>query len=389
MEKKVRIIAIYLPQFHPIPENDAWWGKGFTEWTNVARAKPLFKGHYQPRIPSDLGFYDLRLAEVREEQAKMAKEAGIEGFCYYHYWFGNGKQLLERPFNEVVDSGKPDFPFCLCWANHTWTNKTWEKTKSHSKSELLIEQKYLGEEDDISHFYSLLKAFRDPRYIRIENKPIFVIYHPHDFIGIEDFITCWNKLAIQNGFEGIYFIGMSPATTSHIKDDSGNIKIVTPNVKSSANIYNSVLKYGFNAVNSFGKRRGELLYLGKWNAILQHFLLKFGIRRVLKFDYAKTVAGYFSPEDKWENVFPTILPQYDRTPRNGRNEGIYTDSTPSKFKKHVIDAINVVRHKNAEHRIIFLDAWNEWAEGCYVEPDLKFGHGYLNAIKEAIEETRI
>ena len=141
-----RIIALYLPQYHPIPENDEWWGKGFTEWTNVAKAKPLFYGHYQPHIPADLGFYDLRLPEVREQQAQLAREAGIEGFCYYHYWFGNGKQLLERPFNEVLQSGKPDFPFCLCWANHDWTNKTWIKEKSTKRDSMIMKMEYSFED---------------------------------------------------------------------------------------------------------------------------------------------------------------------------------------------------------------------------------------------------
>ena len=155
---KPRIIALYLPQFHPIPENDEWWGKGFTEWTNVAKARPLFRGHYQPRIPADLGFYDLRLPEVREQQAVLAKEAGIEGFCYYHYWF-HGKQLLERPFNEVLASGKPDFPFCLCWANHDWTNKTWKKGSSLKADSTIMKMNY-SPEDDVQHFKALLPAFR-------------------------------------------------------------------------------------------------------------------------------------------------------------------------------------------------------------------------------------
>ena len=156
-EMKARIIALYLPQFHPIPENDEWWGKGFTEWTNVAKAKPLFKGHLQPRIPADLGFYDLRLPQVRSQQAMMAKDAGIEGFCYYHYWFA-GKQLLETPFNEVVSSGEPDFPFCLCWANHTWSNKTWEKSSFYKKDSTLIKQTYPGDDDNVMHFLSLVKV---------------------------------------------------------------------------------------------------------------------------------------------------------------------------------------------------------------------------------------
>lgn len=167
--EKVKIIAYYLPQFHPCKQNNEWWGKGFTEWTNVAKAKPLFKGHYQPKIPSDLGFYDLRLPEVREEQVQLAREAGVYGFCYWHYWFGNGKRLLERPFEEVLESGKPDFPFCLGWANHSWYAKLWDKDTR--KDKLLIEQKYLGKEDYVAHFMYALKAFKDKRYIKDGDKP--------------------------------------------------------------------------------------------------------------------------------------------------------------------------------------------------------------------------
>ena len=159
---KARVIAFYLPQYHPFKENDEWWGKGFTEWTNVGRAKPLFRGHYQPRVPADLGYYDLRMPEVREKQVNLAKEAGIEGFCYWHYWFGNGRRLMESVFDEVLISGKPDFPFCLGWANHSWFAKTWDK--DGKKDKLLIEQQYLGIEDFKTHFGYALKAFKDPRY---------------------------------------------------------------------------------------------------------------------------------------------------------------------------------------------------------------------------------
>lgn len=173
MTEQARLIAFHLPQFHPTSENDQWWGKGFTEWTNVARAKPLFPGHYQPRIPTDLGFYDLRLPEARHAQADLAREYGIAGFCYYHYWFG-GRRILERPVNEILSSGEPDFPFCLCWANHSWNN-TWQGTQ-----EMLIEQTYPGREDHVSHFNWLLKAFTDERYIKIDGKPLFMIYFPDD-----------------------------------------------------------------------------------------------------------------------------------------------------------------------------------------------------------------
>ena len=195
---KSRIIALYLPQFHPIPENDKWWGKGFTEWTNVRNAVPLCKGHLQPRVPADLGYYDLRDPEIREKQAELARKAGIEGFCYYHYWFGEGRQLLERPFEEVLKSGKPDFPFCLCWANHNWTNKSWKKSKSFAADGMIMEMRY-SMEDHIKHFYYLLSAFKDPRYIKVDGKPLFAVWAPHDIpaadrpVGIIRWgeLECW------------------------------------------------------------------------------------------------------------------------------------------------------------------------------------------------------
>lgn len=163
---KPRIIALYLPQYHPFPENDEWWGKGFTEWTNVARARKLFPGHNQPHIPADLGFYDLRLPEVRMQQAELAKQAGIEGFCYYDYWFGNGKRLMERPITEVINSQKPNFPFCFAWANHSWYKKLWDP-KQPGKDKLLIKQEYPGIKDYTEHFYTLLPAFKDNRYVKV------------------------------------------------------------------------------------------------------------------------------------------------------------------------------------------------------------------------------
>ena len=201
--EKIKIIAFYLPQFHPFKQNNEWWGKGFTEWTNVAKAKPLFKGHYQPKIPSDLGFYDLRLPEVREEQAQLAKEAGVYGFCYWHYWF-NGTELMERPFKEVLLSGKPDFPFCLGWANESWMAKLWSKNGVTGKT--LIEQTY-SDEDNIKHFEAYKVAFQDQRYIRIDGKPFFLIYRPLDMPDVKTFMQTWNKLISKSGIaEGFYFV---------------------------------------------------------------------------------------------------------------------------------------------------------------------------------------
>uniref|UniRef100_UPI0023EF9926 glycosyltransferase WbsX family protein n=1 Tax=Prevotella multiformis TaxID=282402 RepID=UPI0023EF9926 len=340
---KARVIAYYLPQFHPIPENDEAWGKGFTEWTNVASAKPQFKGHYQPRIPADLGFYDLRLSEVREQQARMAKEAGIEGFCYWHYWFGNNKRLLERPFQEVLNSGKPDFPFCLAWANHDWTTKTW---KNNGKPAMIAKQLYPGEEDYRQHFHTVLPAFKDHRYITVDGKPLFAIFDPYSFKDIRNFIEVWRNLAKENGLKGIHFIAICNNTSTMKRLADGSIKRVLPNTNSSAEVYKEMLSLGFDGLNSFGKSRGEMLALGRIKRTVR-FLLQKNISWFppLKYDYAKVTKHFFSPEDRWDNVYPTIMPQWDRTPRAGKHEGIYINSTPENFKKHIEEALEVINDK--------------------------------------------
>ena len=197
----MRAIAYYLPQYHPIPENDQWWGEDFTEWTNVRKARPLYRGHYQPNVPGDLGYYDLRDKEVRKAQADLAATHGISGFCYWHYWFA-GQRLLERPFNEVLVSGEPDFPFCLGWANESWTG-VW-----HGNPDMtLVEQVYPGRADEEKHFRQVEKAFRDPRYITIDGKPVFYIYKPHQIPHCQQFVELWQSLAIKSGLKGVYFIG--------------------------------------------------------------------------------------------------------------------------------------------------------------------------------------
>lgn len=380
---KVRAIALYLPQYHPIPENDEWWGKGFTEWTNVAKAKPLFRGHVQPRIPTELGFYDLRLPDVREQQAALAREAGIEAFCYWHYWFGNGKQLLERPFNEVLITGKPDFPFCLGWANHTWTSKTWNKEKHKNVPSILIEQQYLGEEDYTQHFYSVLPAFKDPRYVTVDNKPFFLVFDPLNFIDAPAFIKCWQDLAIKNGLPGIHFVGVG-TSASYRKADGKGYNFMKAN--SAADNYNKILDLGFDAVNSMGMTRAALLAQGMIKTYTMAFL-----KRVLKLSIADTIKqkeinkNLFCPEDKWENVYPSVIPNYDRTPRTNVDI-FYTHSTPEVFKQSIIDSWDYLKDKQPEHRILLIKSWNEWGEGNYMEPDLQYGRGYINACREAIEE---
>ena len=382
---KARVIALYLPQFHPTPENDRWWGPGFTEWTNVAKAKPLFRGHQQPRIPADLGFYDLRLPETREQQAQLAREAGVEGFCYYHYWFGNGRQLLERPLQEVVASGKPDFPFCICWANHTWSNKTWERKSAVQKNSVLMEQTYPGTEDDIAHFNTLLPMFKDRRYMTVDGKLIFAIYDPFGFKNVQQFIATWRRLAEENGLPGFHFIGMTPSTLTIRTAPDGTRQRVMPNLESSAEIYRRVLDLGFDAVNSLGKRRGEMLYEGKWKNIAKTVLRHIGFPTgSMRYDYERTVRNYFAPEDIWENVYPSILPQWDRTPRVASMDGVYVNATPEKFENHIRQALSLIKDKQPEHRILFLKSWNEWGEGNYVEPDMEWGHGFIDAIHNAV-----
>lgn len=380
---RARIIANYLPQFHPIPENDKYWGPGFTEWINVVKARPFFKGHYQPKIPADLGFYDLRLPEIREQQAQLAREAGVEGFCYWHYWFGNGKELLQRPFNEVLASGKPDFPFCLCWANHDWSTRSWKNGKG--KNITIQKQLYLGEDDYTLHFYNELPAFKDHRYITIDGKPLFVIYDPYHFPDVSNFIKVWRKLADKEGLKGIYFVGMCNNTTTIKRDKEGKITRVIPNLTSSQEVYEDILSLGFDGINSWGKSRGEMIANGKYKRILRMYLnQKFPFLPVVRYDYPNVAKHFFAPEDNWENVFPTIMPQWDRTARVGKHEGVYDHATPKEFQKHIEDAIKVIEHKQDEHKILFLRSWNEWGEGNYVEPDERYGHGWLEAIRNSL-----
>lgn len=379
---KARVIAFYLPQFHPIPENDEAWGPGFTEWTNVAKARPLFRGHYQPHIPADLGFYDLRLPETRIQQAELARKAGIEGFCYWHYWMGNGKLLLQRPFAEVLSSGQPDYPFCLAWANHDWKTSTW---KNNGGNRMICQQQYPGEEDYIRHFHYVLPALKDNRYITVDGKPLFLMFNPYHFTDVSFFIELWQKLAVENGLKGIYFVAMCSSTTTIKRDNEGNITRTLPNLKSSAEVYNDLLKLGFDGINPIGKSRAEMITNGRFQRIIRKVIQKhLPFMPAIKFNYPKVMKHFFSPEDSWDNVFPTLFPQWDRTPRAGKHEGVYVNATPHNFKSHIEDALGRIKDKPDERKILFLRSWNEWGEGNYIEPDTKYGHGFLDAIKECI-----
>lgn len=359
MKNKPRLLAYYLPQFHPIPENDEWWGKGFTEWTNVGKAKPLFPGHDQPKLPGELGYYDLRVPETREAQAQLAKEYGIDGFCYWHYWFGNGKQLLERPFNEVLESGKPDFPFCLAWANEPWKG-FWHGLKDR---QTLIEQLYLGERDYIDHFYSLLSAFKDPRYIKVEGKPIFMIYKPFAVPDINVFLSIWNKLAHENGLNGFYFVGLSMYDSD----------------------VDSIIQMGFDAVNLIGMNRYKFHRKPIKFAFLSKFLkIFYGCKQVAFYEDA---SRYFvSNLESRRDVIPTAISNWDHTPRTGKEGIVLHGSTPYLFKRHLKAIFEACKSKDQEHNIVLIKSWNEWAEGNYLEPDRVWGRQYLEVIKQALLE---
>lgn len=379
---KARVIAFYLPQFHPIPENDKWWGKGFTEWTNVAKAKPLFRGHYQPRIPADLGFYDLRVPEVREQQAQMAREAGIEGFCYWHYWFGNGKQLLQRPFNEVLDSGKPDFPFCLGWANHSWTNKSWEVGTRKQKEMTLMEIVY-SKDEYVKHFYDVLPAFKDKRYITIDGKPLFLIWRPLDIPDPKEFIDLWQKMAQENGLKGIYFIGLTQSLTESQK--TLQLSLFNKTFNYAAKNYQEVLSSGYDAVNSRGYNRADILSRTLLDVIIRGISLRlFKHPTISKCDQSVINKYLYTEEDKQENIYPTLMPNWDRSPRGGKMARIYTNSTPEIFGEQIDQVLNIIKDKQNEHKVVFLMSWNEWGEGNYVEPDLHFGHGYLDILRKKL-----
>lgn len=360
--KDLKIIALYLPQYYPFPENDQWWGKGFTEWTNVGKAKPLFKGHYQPKVPADLGYYDLRLPIVREEQAQLAKEAGIYGFCYWHYWFGNGKRLMWEVFDDVLKSRKPDFPFCLGWANHSWYAKNWNISDTKGKDKLLIEQQYLGIDDYKAHFNYVIQAFKDDRYIKIDGKPVFSIFDSKKLP--DDFIPIWNKWAIEAGFQdGIYFIG-------NILPDEDE---------------NEYLKKGYSALI---KNRLRLYHK---NDILSRIWRKIRVKILHKFsdipEYKDVINSLIdAKDDSKETIIPTIVPNFDHSPRSGHYGLIYNNSTPELFAKHVNDALNVVRNKR--NPIIFLRSWNEWGEGNYMEPDLRYHKRYIETLRKCIDDFR-
>jgi lipopolysaccharide biosynthesis protein len=371
----LRPIAIYLPQFHPIPENDEWWGKGFTEWTNVTKSKPLFEGHYQPHLPSDLGFYDLRVPEVREEQARLANEYGIYGFCYYHYWF-NGRRILERPFQEVYESGKPDFPFMLCWANENWT-RAWDG----QDKEVLLKQNY-SDEDDRVHIKSLIPYFKDDRYIRVDGKPVMCIYRSVLLPDAKRTTTIWREEAKKEGLE-LYlcrFETFGLSGKEHLVKGGFDAAV---DFQPLGKTFNS-FQQGQRDAQEHRSLIDRIKSRTKWNYL--KFFNKEKYERLLHmqwrvWDYEEYIDHLMQQPFPDYNLFPGICPAWDNYARRKKNYLIFKNSSPQAYKKWLSYIVKNYKPKSREENFIFINAWNEWAEGNHLEPCEKWGRQYLDATK--------
>ena len=366
----MKIIAFYLPQFHEIPENDEWWGKGFTEWTNLKKAKPLFPGHYQPRKPLGGNYYDLLDPAVQEWQATIAQSHGIYGFCYYHYWFG-GHMLLQKPAENMLARPSVSMPFCFCWANENWT-KAWVS----QKNTVLISETFGNEQEWIKHFEYLKPFFLDKRYIKYGNKPLFIIYRPELIDCLPQMLECWNSLAIKAGFDGVCFAFQQRSyhLSAHYDPSLFDFEIeyqpgfsefdMNKRFPKLRKIYRSLSLFAekhlhIDARFLFDKKLSKLDYDEIWKEILSH-----------EPESPKSIAGAFV--------------DWDNTPRRGEKGSVIVGASPEKFKTYFSQQISHVVHSYSTD-FLFIFAWNEWSEGGYLEPDEKFGYSYLEAIKESLK----
>jgi lipopolysaccharide biosynthesis protein len=345
----LRLIAFYLPQYHPIPENNEWWGEGFTDWLNVVRARPLFPGHQQPHLPADLGFYDLRLAEAREAQAELARAYGIHGFCYYHYWFG-GKRLLSQPLDEVLATGKPDFPFCVCWANENWT-RAWD-----GRERKVLMRAISTAEDDREHIIWLTNVLRDPRYIRVDGKPIVLVYRVSKLANPQRTATVWREEAWRLGLGEIFL-----ASVESLKADRADPAIC-----------------GFDAAVEF---QPDWLALGKPSKIT------LGGTRI--YSYNDVVERMLKKATPHYRRFPCVTTSWDNTARRRKGGIVLDGSCPELYEIWLREVLASVEASRAPDPLVFVNAWNEWAEGAHLEPCQRWGHGYLEATRRALRISAV
>lgn len=347
-QDRIRLIAFFLPQFHPIAENDAWWGKGFTEWTNVTRAKPLFDDHYQPHRPAELGYYDLRVAEVREQQTALAREHGVYGFCYYYYWF-DGKRLLERPLNDMLERGEPDFPFCVCWANENWTRR-WDGREA----EVLMAQDY-NPESNQQFMRDLLPLLRDPRYIRINGRPLVLIYRAELIPGLSEAIAGWRQLTRDEGLGEVYLAAVE--SFSGVHDD---------------------LACDFDALVEFPPHARSVAVTQPPAGLREDFSGQM-------YDYESSSRAFMQRPNVPPQLFRTAMPSWDNTPRRQQAAHIYLGATPPLYQNWLASLVRETRERRmGDERIVFVNAWNEWAEGNHLEPDERYGREWLEATRSAL-----
>lgn len=347
MSTNPKLIAFYLPQFHPIPENDEWWGKGFTEWTNVTKAEPLYEGHYQPHLPADLGFYDLRLRETRREQIQLAKRYGIEGFCYHYYWF-SGKRLLEKPLNDMLADPDSDMPFCICWANENWTRR-WDG----AEHQLLMGQNYTNE-DDIQFIKDLIPILKDPRYIKINNVPFVIVYRPQQLPDVHKTVATWRNYARKEGIEELHLC----AALTHGNEDYLQLG------------FDSGIEFPPHNLNSVHSSNNEIDFKDKFSGYA--------------INYDRIARSYLNRSTEDRLIFKTVFPSWDNTARCNNRALIVLNGTPTNYEYWLSESIKLTKRLNKNREsLVFINAWNEWAEGCHLEPDRKYGHQFLEATLRA------
>lgn len=354
MQTTARALAFYLPQYFPIPENDEWWGRGFTEWTNVAKARPLFPGHRQPTLPSELGFYDLRVPETRAAQAELAQEHGVEAFVYWHYWFGDGDRILDRPFREVVATGEPGIDFCLAWANQSWTG-IWHGAADR----VLKEQRYLGAEDDERHFAELLPAFRDARYLTVDGRPVFYVFRPEELPDAAAFVDRWQAMARRAGLPGLYLVA------------------------EMSDLLGRGVKYASAAADGFDTG----VYMRLPADVTPRSVLRMRtLRKAMRggpeiYAYSDSV---MANAQTGPGIQPCVYPNWDNTPRSGRGGLALVGAAPDKFRRNVEDAVATIHDRPEQERLLWVKSWNEWAEGNHLEPDARDGRGWLEALRDGL-----
>ena len=356
----IRSVAFYLPQFHPVTENDDWWGPGFTEWTNVAAARALYPGHAQPHLPGELGFYDLRLDETRMQQSVLAREHGVSAFCYWHYWFA-GRRMLDHVVRLVAETGVPDHPFCLGWANETWGGR-WVGAKHR----VLIEQTYPGDDDHRRHFDALTALFHDERYFRVDGRPLFYVYRPEQLPDPGGFADLWRGLASAAGLPGLFLVGQAEGHAEGWRAD----------------------EHGFDAVAPWARFPFSNRRAHEPHRHLDWLVSSLARRSRLGpkvYSYPRW-SRYIPTVRTDELSFPSILPSWDNTPRAGRGGSVYHGSTPAAFAEQVERAVALVADRPFDQRVVFIRSWNEWAEGNYLEPDRESGRGYLEAFRDSVFE---